>query len=79
MNNIKAMCAAVEKAASGYAERITREAECFSKIQCPAIDWCVRALAVDLVASGIVDPDKMFEFLDCRKYRENTPDRWWLD
>lgn len=73
------MSVAVDKAAKGYAEKITREAGCFSKIQGPSIDYGVRTLAVNLVKAGLVDADKLFEFLDNRKYRENTPDLWWLD
>ena len=78
MSNIKAMCVAIDQAAGGYAERITREAGRFDRFQGPAIDYGVRTFAVDLVKAGLVDADKLFEFLDNRKYRENTPTLWWI-
>jgi hypothetical protein len=77
MSNLKEMSIAIDKAASGYAERISRE-NGSRVIQCPGIDWAIRHLAADLVKNGLIDPDKMFEFLDDRKYRDNTPETWWL-
>lgn len=79
MSNLRAMSIAIDKAASGYAEKITRESGRLSRIQCPAIDYGVRMLACDLVNNGLVDPDEMYEFLDSRRYRDNTPDMWWVD
>lgn len=72
------MSIAIEKAAKGYAEKITRESGQIAVIQCPAVDWAVRKFAADLVKNGLIDPDKMFEFLDDRKYRDDTPETWWL-
>jgi hypothetical protein len=79
MSNLKAMSIAIDKAASGYAENIARDSGRLSRIQCPAIDYGIRMLACDLVNNGLVDADKMYEFLDERRYRDNTPDMWWLD
>ena len=79
MENNKAMSVAIHKAASGYAEKITRESGLIRKIQCPALDWAVRKMAIDLINAGVVDADAMYEFLDERQYRNYTPDIWWND
>ena len=79
MSNMKAMSIAIDKAASGYAEKIARESGVIRKIQCPALDYAVRKMAIDLINAGVVDADAMYEFLDERQYRNYTPDMWWAD
>lgn len=79
MENNRLINAVIEKAASSYAEKITRENGSISRIQCPALDYGVRKLAIDLVNEGLVDADTMFSFLDERRYRDNTPDLWWCN
>lgn len=79
MDNLKAMSVAIHKAASGYAEKIARESGALTIIQCPAIDFGIRKMAIDLVNAGVIDADAMYEFLDKRQYRDYTPDMWWID
>lgn len=79
MNNSRLMSIAIDNAASGYAEKIARE-KGLLKLACPSVDYAIRHMSVELVNAGLVDADKMFEFLDERRYREvKTPDIWWND
>ena len=74
--NTKAMSVALDKAASGYAEKMARERGLI-KVACPSVDYVVRHMAFELVNAGLVTFDEMYEFLDKRQYRDNTPDVWW--
>ena len=74
--NTKAMSVALDKAASGYAEKMARE-KGLIKVACPSVDYVVRQMAFELVNAGLVTFDEMYEFLDKRQYRDNTPDVWW--
>ena len=47
-------------------------------IQAPSLDFGIRQLVFDLVNSNVVDFEKLYEFLDENRYRENTPEDWWL-
>lgn len=67
----------LKEAARGYAEKIGRE-NGIRIIQAPSLDFGIRQLVFDLVNNNVVDFEKLYEFLDKNRYRENTPDDWWL-
>ncbi len=68
----------LKEAARGYAEKIGREIN-VKRIQAPSLDFGIRQLVFDLVNSNVVDFEKLYEFLDKNRYRENTPNIWWLE
>ena len=70
------MSVALDNAASGYAEKMARERGLI-KIAAPSVDYVVRHMATELVNAGLVSFDEMYDFLDERRYRDNTPDMWW--
>lgn len=74
--NTKAMSIALHNAASGYAEKMARERGLI-KISAPSVDYVVRHMATELANAGLVSFDEMYDFLDERRYRDNTPDMWW--
>lgn len=74
--NTKAMSVALDKAASGYAEKMARERGLI-KISAPSVDYVVRHMTIELVNAGLISFDDMYDFLDKRQYRDNTPDMWW--
>lgn len=74
-NKIKAQ--GLKEAACGYAEKIGRK-NGIRIIQAPSLDFGIRQLVFDLVNSNVVDFEKLYEFLDKNRYRENTPEDWWL-
>lgn len=76
--NIKIMNIALDKAASGYAEKIARE-NGLIRISCPSVDYAVRHMVFELVNAGLINFDEMYDFLDKRQYRDKTPDIWWND
>lgn len=67
----------LKEAARGYAEKIGRE-NSIRVIQAPSLDFGIRQLVFDLVNNNVVDFEKLYEFLDKNRYRENTPEDWWL-
>lgn len=68
----------LKEAARGYAEKIGRENH-IKVIQAPSLDFGIRQLVFDLVNNNVVDFEKLYEFLDKNRYRENTPDIWWVE
>ena len=76
--NLRAMSIALDNAASGYAEKISRERG-LVRVSCPGVDYAIRHMAFELVNAGLIDADTMYEFLDDRRYREKTPECWWND
>lgn len=68
----------LKEAARGYAEKIGRE-NGIRIIQAPSLDFGIRQLVFDLVNNNVVDFEKLYEFLDKNRYRENTPEDWWLE
>ena len=68
----------LKEAARGYAEKIGRE-NSIRIIQAPSVDFGIRQLVFDLVNNNVVDFEKLYEFLDKNRYRENTPDVWWVE
>lgn len=71
---------AVNKAATGYAERVARE-NSVKVLHCPGIDFGVRVLAKALVDDNIIDAEKLFEYLKRKSYRnyDNIILEWWKD
>ena len=68
----------LKEAAHGYAEKIGRENR-IKIIQAPSLDFGIKQLVFDLVNNNVVDFEKLYEFLDKNRYRENTPNVWWLE
>lgn len=68
----------LKEAARGYAEKIGRENH-IKVIQAPSLDFGIRQLVFDLVNNNVVDFEKLYEFLDKNRYRENTPNVWWVE
>ena len=68
----------LKEAARGYAEKIGRE-NSIRVIQAPSLDFGIRQLVFDLVNNNVVGFEKLYEFLDKNRYRENTPEDWWLE
>ena len=68
----------LKEAARGHAEKIGRE-NSIRVIQAPSLDFGIRQLVFDLVNNNVVGFEKLYEFLDKNRYRENTPEDWWLE
>lgn len=68
----------LKEAARGYAEKIGRE-NSIRVIQAPSLDFGIRQLVFDLVNNNVVGFEKLYEFLDKNRYRENMPEDWWLE
>lgn len=69
---------AVETAAIGYSEKLARHAG-LHRIQCPSLEAGIVTLCRDLIDNGLVDTDKLFDFLIERSYRpyDQICDEWW--
>ena len=69
---------AINKAATGFAERISRHHE-IARINCPGTDFGVRMLAKELVQDNIIDAEKLFNYLNRKSYRpyDNIIFEWW--
>lgn len=69
---------AVETAAIGYSEKLAILAN-LPRIQCPSLEAGIVTLCRDLVDNGLVDTEKLFDFLIERSYRQYDQicDEWW--
>lgn len=78
MDKNEIMRKAVETAAIGYSENLARHAG-LPRIQCPSLEAGVITLCRDLVGNGLVDAEKLFDFLIEKSYRpyDQIYDEWW--
>lgn len=69
---------AVETAAIGYGEKLARHVG-LPRIQCPSLEAGIVTLCRGLIDNGLVDTDKLFDFLIERSYRpyDQICDEWW--
>lgn len=69
---------AIEKAANGFAERISRDIN-VERQHCPGIDYGVRKLARMLIQDNIIACEDLFKYLSSHTfngYDKSTPE-WW--
>ena len=76
--NLDIYLTAIRKAATGFAEYISRDHE-LKVINCPGVDFEVRMLAKELVQDNIIDAKKLFNYLKKKSYRkyDNIISEWW--
>lgn len=69
---------AVDTAAIGYSEKLARRAN-LPRIQCPSLEAGIVTLCRGLIDYGLVDTEKLFDFLIERSHRpyDQIRDEWW--